>query len=231
MTNGTLSNFDHEVFISYARGNNRPSAVEQLGWVSRFKVRLEGILLSRIPDLRIYFDDGSLLGDESPEACGVPASRSATLVVILSPLYLSRSFCINELASYVSTNGSGRIFCVLLDDVELEDRPDELKTIGYDFQHRDLIDQAIRRPMDLASPEAERQLYRLAGHLEQRLKELATANHRPSVPVVNALTRVDADRLPSGSGQFVGRTSELRWIDESIEGTRTPVIEIVARGG
>ncbi|MGB7323417.1 MAG: toll/interleukin-1 receptor domain-containing protein [Rubripirellula sp.] len=231
MADGFLSNFDYEIFISYARGNNGPHGSDALGWVSQFKMRLEAILSSRLPGLRIFFDDGSLLGDENPESCEEYAAQSATLIVVLSPLYLSRQFCLDELASFVNENGINRIFCVLLDDVELQERPDELKTIGYDFQHRDPIDRTIRRPMDLNSAEAEDQLYRLAGHVEQRLNELAETTIEVNATATYGPAKVDADRLPSGSGQFIGRASEFRQIDEAIERPETPVVEIVARGG
>ena len=209
MANCFLPDFKYEVFISYARGNNVRGVDGSSGWVSQLKIRLEQVLTSRCPEVRIYFDDGDLLGDESPDQCADDAAQSATFLVVLSPLYLSRDFCLDELAAYVKQNGKARIFCVHLDDVSVDDRPPELRTVGYDFQNRDPIDRTNRRPLHWAEDEAQRQLFRLAGQIELRLKELKSASAIQVARKTAEPTEVDVLKLPSRGGRFFGRTNEL----------------------
>ncbi len=231
MENHFLSDFKFEVFISYARSNNSRAMDGSPGWVSQFKLQLEQVLASRCPGVRIYFDDGDLLGDENPDQCAADAALSATFLVVLSPLYLSRNFCHAELAAYLKQNGNTRIFCVLLDDVAVDERPQELKTVGYDFQHRDPITPTNRRPMRLAEDVAQQQLYKLAGEIELRLRSLKSASATEFTAKADESTIVDVLKLPNRGGHFFGRAREFSQIKFAVGNPNAPLIEVVAKGG
>ena len=233
MSRPFLDRFEYEVFISYARSNNVPLTELGHGWVSELKSQLERILYSRLPGTRVFLDDSSLRGSQSPNDCTEIASNSATFVAIVSPIYLTRDFCNHERAAFVEANDDAAIFCVFLDDVHVHQRPAEMQKIGYDFQDRDSINPRTRFPISLHCEAGRKQLYRLAGDIEFSLQQLKDSEVSVSTHalVESSAVVVDIGRLPSGESEFEGRESEILELCGLVVDARTPVMEIASKGG
>ena len=82
--------FDHDVFISYAHGDDRD-------WIDRFVARLEPTLARLLPGATIWIDTDDLRKsrDFKPE---IPANleSSATLISLVSPTYIKSPYCVHK---------------------------------------------------------------------------------------------------------------------------------------
>src|SRR6266699_2473029 len=90
----------HHVFISYARLNDAHT-----GWVSAFKQRLEGLLSEKLSGgvANVYLDVGEVgVGPLKPEFREA-LSESAILLIVLSNRWTERTWCQQELATFVET--------------------------------------------------------------------------------------------------------------------------------
>lgn len=196
---------DYDVFISYAHCDNGDGALDdQHGWVFRFKKHLERILSSRCPGVRIFFDNAAITGNGSLDQQLVDAAgRSATLVVILSQVYLTRPYCNTERDQFCRRAGDDasaaeRLFLVHYDDVAVDDRPPLLKIPrGYEFFHRDPEKKHLRYPLDntvdpLPEGPFKRQIYDLCGELEGRLKIMLRQASQPGSATAPAVFLADA---------------------------------------
>lgn len=185
---------EYDVFVSYARRNNQDGFLDgQYGWVTRFQKNLERILNERCPGVRVFFDDGSIAGNDDLDDKVVTAvQQSATLVVVLSPVYLSRPYCTKERELYCSRIGDEklalpRIFLVHYDDVPFDERPEILrKPKGYNFFHQDATVKSLRRPLeddsDPLKEEYKNRIYELCGDIQNKLKELKQTLPQTTVP-------------------------------------------------
>lgn len=82
--------FDHDVFISYAHGDDRD-------WINRFLDRLEPALSRRLPGTDVWIDKDDLRKSRNFEK-DIPANldSSAVLISLVSPTYIGRPYCVKQ---------------------------------------------------------------------------------------------------------------------------------------
>ena len=143
-----VDSYDHDVFISYARVDNEPLTLrgEKVQWIDRFHTELEGRVNEELKgNAKFWRDDNDLPGNKlvTPEIAEA-ISKTATIVVVLSPGYLESAWCRKEIADFKrrmteSGGPQSRMFLVKLRDFDYEDQPTELKDlIGYNFFNKEL---------------------------------------------------------------------------------------------
>lgn len=170
--------YEYDVFVSYARANN------QQGWVGEFKSQLEIRLnekLGRIGLARIFFDTTAIPGNQPlTDTIRDAVTKTATLVIVLSPAYLASDWCRQEREHFIRACGgadsaAGRIFLAHYDEVEINDKPTEIRDlIGYRFFEKN-PENGIPQPVkpDHATYNAE--IYRLRLQLAEQLRRMVTA--------------------------------------------------------
>lgn len=82
--------FDHDVFISYAHGDDR-------NWIDRLLDRLNPVLSRVLPGADIWIDKDDLRKSRDFEK-DIPAAlqSSAVLISLVSPTYIDRPYCVRE---------------------------------------------------------------------------------------------------------------------------------------
>lgn len=82
--------FDHDVFISYAHGDDR-------NWIDRLLDRLKPVLSRLLPGADIWIDKDDLRRSRNFEK-DIPAAlqSSAVLISLVSPTYIDRPYCVRE---------------------------------------------------------------------------------------------------------------------------------------
>jgi hypothetical protein len=82
--------FDHDVFVSYAHGDDRD-------WINRFLDRLKPTLSRLLPGADVWIDKDDLRKSRNFEQ-DIPASlaSSAVLISLVSPTYIDRPYCVWE---------------------------------------------------------------------------------------------------------------------------------------
>jgi TIR domain len=94
--------FDHDVFISYAHGDDR-------GWVDRFVDRLKPVLTRLLPGADIWIDKDDLRKSRDFEK-DIPANleSSAIFISLVSPTYIDRHYCVHHECRRFSELAAGR---------------------------------------------------------------------------------------------------------------------------
>lgn len=196
------SGFAHDLFISYAHADDKPSGGRSAGFVSQFVTDLMTEVERKVGGaLDIWWDHHDLAGNMpvSPEIVQA-ASQAAGIVVLVSPAYLRSEWCRRERSTFLQAlrtrAGSGAVFIVLIENLARERLPAELQDlVGYQFW-KPLDDGRTTRPLRVDF-EAERPTYydrlcalvqNVADHLESLAARATTA---PVVPV----TSTDAPQL------------------------------------
>ncbi len=146
-----VPNFENDIFISYARENDDPLPGGGEGWVTHFKKHLENRvcqLLGAKDNLKVWKDDlGGLAGNDIlDQSIFTNVKRSAVMVSVLTPGYLNRQWCREELEAFAASSSGGvgvqignklRLFKVVLIPVALERQFGLLgKVLGYEFTER-----------------------------------------------------------------------------------------------
>lgn len=82
--------FEHDVFISYAHGDDRE-------WINRFLDRLNSKLSRLLPGADVWIDKHDLRKSRNYEQ-DIPASlqSSAVLISLVSPTYITRPYCVHQ---------------------------------------------------------------------------------------------------------------------------------------
>jgi len=82
--------FDHDVFVSYASGDDRD-------WINRFLDRLEPALGRLLPGANIWIDKDDLRKSRNFDQ-DIPANlaSSAALISLVSPTYIDRPYCVRH---------------------------------------------------------------------------------------------------------------------------------------
>src|SRR5437764_3824452 len=82
--------FEHDVFISYAHGDDRD-------WINRFLDRLRPALSRRLPGAEVWIDKDDLRASRNFEQ-DIPTSleSSAVLISLVSPTYIDRPYCVHQ---------------------------------------------------------------------------------------------------------------------------------------
>jgi hypothetical protein len=172
MASGSGSDFD--VFISYAKVDNKAVLPVKNGWVSVFIENLDHYLAKRIgrrEGFQNWYDDEQLKGNSGiREHIPAQVKRSKLFLAILSPGYVASEFCQLELKSFIETHRGSledRLFVIehepLADHQEV---PEPFRDIRkYRFYKLD----EHKKPRTFAMPEPrtdEREYY-------QRIEDLA----------------------------------------------------------
>lgn len=82
--------FDHDVFISYAHGDDRD-------WINRFLDRLRPDLSRLLPEVDVWIDKDDLRKSRDFEK-DIPRNleKSAVLISLVSPIYVTRPYCVQH---------------------------------------------------------------------------------------------------------------------------------------
>jgi hypothetical protein len=175
-----LSNYQHDIFVSYAHVDNQPFAGADKGWVTTLIKDLKNYLGKKLgrSDAYSLWLDNELRGNTAvtPDTLK-QLENTATLILILSPGYLASNWCHLELNTFLAKVGkdSGRVFVVEHDVVK--ERHTELSDLrGYPFWVRDDTGKyrilAIPKPNPETEPEYYQVLDNLACELTDKLKAL-----------------------------------------------------------
>ena len=174
-----IPDYEFDVFLSYAQVNN------ESGWTAKFRdgLRLKvDQQLGRSGAARWFFDTFSLQGNRSvPIALDEAITRSAALVVVVSPGYLSSSWCREELKRFVDSaggieNADRKVFVAYCEDVQRANLPNELANFtGYPFFEVDR-EYGFPRRIDDDHPEYQRQLARLSWDISKYLLAIRHAD-------------------------------------------------------
>jgi hypothetical protein len=192
-----VAGYEHDIFISYAHVDNEPLVGAAEGWVTTLVRTLETVLRQKLGDrehkLSVWMDHELAghrpFGDDIQNAL----ERTATLLVIMSPGYLSSDWCSKERETFRSLVGSrarggSRVFVVHRDRLELTLLPAEFEgLLGYRFW---IEDGPARTPRTLGVPvptPAELEYYsrvnQLALEVADELRRLVVADPAPTTAV------------------------------------------------
>src|ERR1700754_221004 len=139
-----LTNFEDEVFISYARIDNRPLDEGLKGWVETLHERLQIRLTQLTGEPVTIWRDRKLQGNDAfAETLITHLSKVALLVPVISPRYVKSERCLKELDEFCKCASSGgglnvgdksRVFKVVKLHIPPESHPPQLRgVLGYEF--------------------------------------------------------------------------------------------------
>jgi hypothetical protein len=163
-------NFQGDAFISYAHLDDVELIEGHKGWVANLHRALEirvGQLLGKPPEI---WRDPKLQGNDFfGEALIERLRRVASLISVVSPLYVKSEWAMRELAEFwkaaeeqggVHFRAKARIFKVLKTPVPLELHPAELKSLlGYQFFNIDPDTGRVRELDEVFGPAAQRDFW------------------------------------------------------------------------
>jgi len=99
--------YKYDIFISYARDDNKTLPREDKGWVTEFKETLETRLIHfrHMKGLKIWFDDKDLDGNHDFDAeIQQGINNSALFFILNSRNYLASEYCRKELKWFLESN-------------------------------------------------------------------------------------------------------------------------------
>jgi TIR domain len=106
---GFLSNFDEDVFISYAHNDDDVYGPERSSWVTRLHHDLERRLRNYLgTDIRFWRDCEIRNNDDFTNKIFKRLTRTATFLSVLSPSFLQREWCKRELEAFAG-HAEGRL--------------------------------------------------------------------------------------------------------------------------
>jgi hypothetical protein len=145
-----IPGFEHDIFVSYAHVDNHPRAGEKKGWVGQFGDDLVAAIdqdLGRKGLVSVWRDRRLSGNDRFDDTIRNAVRQSALFVSILSPGYISSSYCLTELRDFsdqehrlfqAPAGDQARIFKIVHRHVTIEDHPGQMQDIlGYHFTHFD----------------------------------------------------------------------------------------------
>jgi hypothetical protein len=184
-----VSDFEHDIFISYGCVDDQQGDNGELGWVSTFLTDLKKRLserLGRKDNFTIWRDEEQLARNvDLSQQIASAIERSACLLVVFSPGYLKSDWCKRERNDFLNMvrnrDASGsRVFIVDRDWIE-GGKPEEFRNVlGFKFWTGDPSNRSdLPRPLDKRrqsdSDEYKDQLNALALALESELRRIKTA--------------------------------------------------------
>jgi len=178
--------FANDLFISYAQIDNRPTAPDQLGWISRFQASLEALISMRLGRRVRIWRDQKLSGNDSLSESSIEQlHKTAIMVSVVTPLYVQSEWCKRELKEFcealeasggLTVERQSRLAKVLITPVDIpESFPSVLtNTLGYEFF---TLEQDVPLQLDPAygekfAQEYNRKVAKLAWELSQMLNRL-----------------------------------------------------------
>ncbi len=156
--------YEHDVFVSYAHVDDEPLPGEKHPWVSYFIDKLGKGLAMKLgrPDNFELWSDHKLGGNMPITPTLVSAlEKTASIVIVLSPGYVASEWCRREKETFLRlvrnrtrSTADSEVFVVELDELEREERPDELRElIGYKFWTKEGLAVSARRMHDAGLPQ------------------------------------------------------------------------------
>jgi hypothetical protein len=142
------TNFEDEVFISYAHIDNEPLDEGLKGWVETLHERLQIRLVQLTGEPVKIWRDRKLQGNDIfADTLVTRLSKVALLISVISPRYVRSEWCLKELEEFCkSATGTGglvvgdksRVFKVVKIHIPLESHPSQLRgVLGYEFYEYD----------------------------------------------------------------------------------------------
>lgn len=200
-----LTDFQCDIFISYARVNNR-TVDDQPGWVTQFEKHLDVELSSLIGDdgrLKIWRDRAIEGNQEFDQTIRDAIKGSALFLALNSSGYVNSEYCLKELnwfrekaeeESYGLTVGDRRrVFNLLLQNIHFQKWPAEFSGIsGSKFNDAE-GQEDIGFPSEPGQPPFRSQLRKLA---QEIFKTLEAMRERSTTPVKKEQVRAQEPRQP-----------------------------------
>ena len=165
----------HDVFVSYAHGDDKPVAGAQSGFVSQLVTDLKTEVSRKVRnDVDIWWDHCKLVGDTrvTPEIMAA-ASESASIIVVASPAYLRSEWCERERSAFCqkAANRQSGIFLVGLEPIDQGQLPTTLRDLNpYEF-YRTLDDGRTTRPLRTDFQQDKEPYYNRLSQLVQHVAE------------------------------------------------------------
>ena len=165
----------HDVFVSYAHGDDQPVAGTQSGFVSQLVADLKTEVSRKVRnDVDIWWDHYKLVGDTrvTPEIMAA-AGDSACIIVVASPAYLRSEWCDRERSAFCqkATNRQSGIFLVGMEPIDQGKLPTNLRDLNpYEF-YRTLDDGRTTRPLRTDFQQDKEPYYNRLSQLVQHVAE------------------------------------------------------------
>jgi TIR domain len=182
--------FDYDVFVSYAHAEAETQAPKIRAWSTHCAEYLRDLLATALnaeggpsgSEVQVFLDDRILVsGQPLTETLREKAQRSALLLVLMSPFYPSKSWCLDELEWFfqqAARDGRGRDHCTVLRIQPLgEDLwPKQLRDErGRPVVFHDFVDPRTELPISVANlgaPELNQALLEPFIEIKQKLMSL-----------------------------------------------------------
>ena len=193
-----ITNFEYDIFISYAHIDNQPLDAGLKGWVETLHERLRVRLAQLLGEEARIWRDLKLQGnDVFADTLIQHIAKAAVLVSIISPRYVKSEWCLRELNEFcrlaernfgIRIGDKLRIFKVVKTHISHEQYPDVLRgSLGYEFYE---YDQARNRAKEFSSEIAPvrdmrywEKLDDLAYDIKQLIETLRHSAETVSVPI------------------------------------------------
>ena len=182
---GSMSDFDYDIFISYAHADNSPEGDPE-EWIAQLHLGIENWAIKLTGKKPSIWRDRRLEGiDYFDERIDENLEKAALLVAVMSPPYVASEWCQRELNHFLETArkqghpriaDKARVVKVIKNPIPREAHPPELQNVlGYQFyQVIDTVSGKTRELNKLFGPEDERQynaqLYDLVYEISDALK-------------------------------------------------------------
>lgn len=173
---GAVLSFENDIFISYAHIDNETFLEQDKGWVSKLHRALELRIAQLHGKAPKIWRDPKLQGNDAfADRLDGEVPKTALLVSVLSPRYLSSDWCRRELETFIAASersgglhvgDKSRVFKVVKTPIPIEKQPPIMqKMLGYEFF---VTDPETGRPSELSPDDPENQR-----HYWSRLDDLA----------------------------------------------------------
>ena len=161
--------FDYDLFVSYAHAEAETKAPLIRDWSRHAAGRIQELLATALnvecdlpgSGVQVFFDDRVLLsGQPLTQTLREKIQRSALLLVLMSPLYPKKSWCLDELEWFfqqTAHDGRGQEHCTVLRIQPLDEDawPKRLRDErGKPVLYHDFVDPVTELPICLTTPTA-----------------------------------------------------------------------------
>ena len=165
----------HDVFVSYAHGDDQPVAGTERGFVSQLVADLKTEVSRKVRnDVDIWWDHYKLIGDTriTPEIMAA-AGDSACIIVVASPAYLRSEWCDRERSAFCqrATHRQSGIFLVGLEPIDQGSLPTTLRDLNPYAFYRTLDDGRTTRPLRTDFQQDKEPYYNRLSQLVQHVSE------------------------------------------------------------
>ena len=174
-----VTGFRHDVFVSYAHGDNLPVAGADIGFVSQLVADLRTEIGRKVgKTLDIWWDHSNITGNTpvTPEILAA-AGDCATIVIVASPAYLKSQWCDRERTAFLrmlegrQSGSRCPIFVVMIEPIKQDRLPSTLRDLtGYEF-YRQIGASGSTRPLRADFPSDRADYYGLLCQLAQNISD------------------------------------------------------------